>query len=160
MAPQLAKTALLKIVAGGSSSLIIDGEEFPWHISADDISITQHAGLNLVSITLLVESIEVTATLSTTSNESSEEMDPKSPRWGVPGDYLILQEDTPIPTNKVNVLKVGVEDLSLPYLVRTGKDLDAWVWSMSPDPNGRENEAFSWEEVARGWRGDKLTVIS
>lgn len=160
MAPQLAKTALLKIVAGGSSSLIIDGEEFPWHISADDISITQQAGLNLVSITLLVENIEVMANLSPTSNEPSEEMEPEPPKWGVPGDFLVLQEDTPIPTNRVNVLKGEVEDMTIPYLVRTGKGLDAWVWSITPDPNGRENETFSWKEIARGWRGDKLTVIS
>lgn len=148
MTPKTAKHALLNIVAGGSSSLIIDGEEFPWDIAAEDIVVTQMQGLSLVRVSILVESTTVAANLSSMPEQAS---------WGRPGDFIILREGTSDPPDTVNVFRTD-DNMRLNHLVRTGKGLNTWTWSDSDQPGPVEG-ALSWDEVVRTWPGDKLTVV-
>ena len=67
---ELAKHVVVRR-AGSDYEFTIDGEPFPWHVSADGIHLSvQNSNCPAVTITLLAERVDVLHALKTESQES------------------------------------------------------------------------------------------
>lgn len=136
---ELAKNILLRITPSGAS-LIIDGEEFPYHIAAEDIVIQGGSdGFSFARVSILAESITVGADLGEyDTGEFSGSDDPiriehtsaGSPDpnpWDVGWTFTFNEVEKP-PSSVLAIEGVN-EPNERKYLVRNDNNPNEWGWS-------------------------------
>jgi hypothetical protein len=148
------------IITPEKSVLLVDGEEFPYHIAADDIEIvTLPNGASFFRVSVYAESVQVRADLgprgSFTVDAGAETITPIS-------DVIVVDKNTPTPNEHILAFQdpnVGSNDI-LDYLVRVPGDeisQDKWSWSSSPDTKGLP--AISWSRFRENNINTQLKVV-
>lgn len=174
MANEPKVAAEVELVLGNPNRLFIDGQEFPWHVTSDDLEIIQDAGqVPILRVGILVERALVRWAapgefdgLSEAPSQTPEEETEAPP---VPlgaifppsvGDTYQVRYEYP-PHDDIQVMREHTNrdgepvDSSIPYVVRVdGK----WMWA--EDVEGRVHmEPWSWEDFAEAWRGSTFEVV-
>lgn len=161
----LAKKIELLIKDKRPHSLLVDGEEFPWHILSDGVLLTSEMdGVPVAYVAILAEKIE-TRFVSGTIDSKPEPNAPDTPKLETVdelslGDSFILTEDSAEPSDNVLAFKeVGTG--TLPYLVRVS---DGWMWTHTlPGTNELPLTGpsdWTWEYVRASWAGSHLWVAA
>jgi hypothetical protein len=150
------------IITPEKSVLLVDGEEFPYHIAADDIEIvTLPNGASFFRVSVYAESVQVRADLGARGSFTVDTAAEANTPWGKPGDVIIINGNTPPPDSHILTLEeLDVERTdTLIYLVRVpGGEQDKWSWSSGPYDKGLF--PVPWREVKNDYQNTRFKIVA
>lgn len=159
----VAKKIELVIKDSGPHSLLVDGEEFPWHILSDGVLLTSEVdGMPVAYVAILAEKIETRFENGSVDSKPVDSSD-ITVQGLTDGDTITLDRDVPWAPMKAWAFKHVGFNSDFRYLIRVGEG-DLWTWATRVpesrgDTIGRVSGGFSWSELVGDYAGEQLEVL-
>jgi hypothetical protein len=155
------------IITPEKSVLLVDGEEFPFDIAADDIEVTTLPnGASFFRVSVYARSVQVRADLGSSPAKDSESDPAEAPAdppvnqpWAgmVEGDEIQAYPGMPEPPESIRAIK-EIDSQFLPYLIRGN---EGWSWSRTPYEQIYDGEPWkSWfKRPGEGFTTSRFKVV-
>lgn len=163
-----ARLAELVIRPNGQDVLLIDGEEFPYHILQDGLQLVSNEdGPSMVLVAIPVQ--DLLARYDTSEPEVEPEPvvepepapEPEKVQGLSNGDVLVLDSRHRYAPQHAWAFRHPDDVNNLPYLIRNGQG-DSWVWKDYIPENRSDTigwaHEFAWADVVSLFQGTKLVV--
>jgi hypothetical protein len=152
---EIAKSIELVIRDKGPSVLLIDGKEFPWTITSDDLELTSEVdGVPVARVAILAKHI------STRFESAPSDPVPEGDEWTVGWRFNISAVGPP-PATVLALRQVDNQD-DLPYLVpveQRGGYWNVWSWASSPFSDPNPDYTYPWHHLAAVYYDSMFEVV-